>query len=148
MSEREVEIGGTHVCDDEFGVTQVISRGGKGDDYMRRPCAQCPWREDLPTGVVPPEAFRHSAATAYDMAGTTFGCHMSGTGSPMTCAGFLLRHGVHNMQVRLTMIHTGLAQDEVTDGGFPVYQSYREMAIANGVDERDPALRPIRSNDE
>lgn len=79
---------------------QVVTVSGGSGAYRRKPCADCPWRKDA-TGKFPPEAFRHSANTAYDMSDHIFGCHRSGTGKPATCAGFLLRGANHNLAVRL-----------------------------------------------
>jgi len=92
-------------------------------------------------GVFPPEAFRHSAETAYDMAKTTFACHTSGKAHPSTCAGFLLSSGAdHNMNVRLWMIDGVYRPWQVSSGGHQLFGSYREMATANGVDPHDPVL--------
>lgn len=149
MSKQIIE-GPTRECGEGadghfYGVTQL--RGG-GDRHRRKPCEQCPWRADLPTGVFPPQAFRESAPTAYDMAMSTFSCHMSGKERPATCAGFLFRHSVNNMQVRQRLLHSAGWPEHVSDGGFPIYKTYREMAIANGVDPDDPVLKPIRGDDE
>lgn len=121
---------------------QVVTVQGGQMLYRRTPCSDCPWRVDA-TGEFPPEAFRHSATTAYDMASNTFACHQSGTKKPAICAGFLLRGTDHNLRVRLARI-TGEIHDDVTDGGYELHESYRDMAISNGVDEDDPILRPCR----
>lgn len=121
---------------------QVVTvHGGKGG-YRKSPCTSCPWRKDV-TGEFPAEAFRHSANTAYDMAEHMFGCHESGSVKPATCAGFLLRGADHNMTVRLARM-MGKVRDDVTDGGHALHASYRDMAIANGVEARDPVLTPCR----
>jgi hypothetical protein len=133
--------------DGEFAVVTIAS-GGTGDHaHCLRPCPQCPWRLDSPVGAFPAEAFRHSAATAYDMAQTVFSCHMAGTGRPLTCAGFLLRGSMHNLVIRLAQIRGRLEFSKVSDGGAPLYASYRAMAIANGVAPDDPVLERCRSND-
>ncbi len=87
----------------------------------------------------PAESFRHSAATAYDMATHTFGCHESGAMKPAMCAGFLLRGANHSMSVRLKMIQ-GESFEDVADGGHALHENYRAMAIANGVAPDDPVL--------
>lgn len=125
---------------------QVLTvAGGEPAAHCRRPCADCPWRKDA-VGVFPPEAFRHSAETAYDMATHTFACHAAGAGQPRLCAGFLLRGAAHNLTVRLMQLR-GLDLS-VTDGGHALHASYAAMAVANGVAPDDPALAPCRSNDE
>lgn len=107
-----------------------------------RPCAQCPWRTDVPTGVFPAEAFRISANTAEDMSVHTFGCHMTTTDRSSTCAGFLISGADHNLAVRMGRA-TGTIPLDV-ESPFPLYANYREMAEANGVDHDDPALASCR----
>jgi len=124
---------------DEHQVVTV--NGGKGS-YRCEPCPQCPWRVDA-TGVFPAEAFKHSASTAYDMAQNVFGCHDSGANKPATCAGFLLRGADHNLSVRLKRMR-GDIKDDVSDGGHLLYENYRAMAIANGVDPEDEVLKQCR----
>jgi hypothetical protein len=121
---------------------QVVSIEGGGAGYRKKPCSDCPWRKDA-VGVFPAEAFVHSATTAYDMAENQFGCHQSGPKKPATCAGFLLRGSDHNLAVRLAML-TGRVKNDVDDGGVDLHQNYRQMAIANGVDPKDPALKRCR----
>ncbi|THK37722.1 hypothetical protein EHS39_13380 [Ensifer sp. MPMI2T] len=140
----------TDVFDCGDGEHQVVSLTTSDADklaHRREPCEQCPWRSDLPTGVFPPEAFRRSASTAYDMANNTFACHMSGKEKPATCAGFLLRGAEHNLGIRLAII-AGRYDPRGVRSDVPLYRSYREMAEANGVPSGDPALEPCRGVDE
>jgi hypothetical protein len=141
---------GTHyagrVGEAEYGVTTLAGGTRSGRDYRTTPCGQCPWRSDVPTGVFPAEAFRHSASTSYDMAQNTFACHMAGKGKPLTCAGFLLRGSTHNLAVRLALIQRRLDLRTVNDGGHPLFTNYRAMAEANGVAPEDPALAPCRDD--
>lgn len=121
---------------------QVVSVQGDGcARYRRKPCDDCPWRVDA-TGVFPAEAFRHSAATAYDMSDRVFSCHSSGAEKPAVCAGFLLRGADHNLSVRLAQIRG--QQFDVGDGGCELHENYRAMAVANGVDPDDPVLAQCR----
>lgn len=120
---------------------QVATVTGGSGAYRRTPCKHCPWRKDA-AGEFPAEAFRHSANTAYDMAVKKFGCHESGQKNPATCAGFLLRGADHNLSVRLMQM--GANALDVHDGGHELHENYRQMAIANGVDETDPVLKPCR----
>ncbi|WP_278468151.1 DUF6283 family protein [Stutzerimonas balearica] len=113
-----------------------------GHLYRRKPCAKCPWRVDA-VGEFPAEAFKHSASTAYDMSDRVFGCHDSGTSKPATCAGFLLRGAYHNLRIRMAYL-TGEIQGDLEEGGLELFESYREMAIANGVDPDDPVLAQCR----
>lgn len=121
---------------------QVLTVEGGSGAYRKKPCKNCPWRVDA-VGQFPPEAFRHSAETAYDMSLHTFACHQSGPRKPATCAGFLLRGADHNLAVRLRYIR-GPYMGDVDDGGHELHSSYREMAIANGVAPDDPILGPCR----
>ena len=123
---------------------QVVTVEGGPGGYRRRPCAQCPWRVDA-IGVFPPEAFRHSASTAYDMAQNTFACHESGTKRTAMCAGFLLRGAEHNLKVRMGYC-TGRLKDDVDDGGHELHSNFRAMAMAipNGVPADDDVLAPCR----
>lgn len=121
---------------------QVVTlQGGRGT-YRRKPCSDCPWRVDA-TGIFPAEAFRHSASTAYDMSDRTFACHQSGGAKPATCAGFLLRGAAHNLAIRLKLIKGEIVGD-VVDGGLQLHDSYRAMAIANGVGADEDVLAPCR----
>ncbi len=146
---RRVREGRTRIASDEYGVTSLSYTPDPGEPHrvMPRPCGQCPWRRDVPVGVFPAEAYRISAPTAYDMAASTFACHMAGREGLSTCAGFALRHRDHNMVFRLAGL-MGKTQrlQAVTDGGLPLYPTYREMAVANGVAEDDPVLGPVRGN--
>lgn len=123
---------------------QVVSvTNGGAKRYRRTPCSDCPWRKDA-VGVFPAEAFKHSAPTAYDMSQHLFGCHQSGSDKPATCAGFLLKGATHNLAVRMGYITGDIADDVVVDDNVELHENYRAMAIANGVDEDDPVLRPCR----
>ena len=147
---RKIHQSGVFDCGD--GRHQVVTLTASGEDrlaHRAKPCEQCPWRADLPTGVFPASAFRHSAASAYDMARNTFACHMSGKEKTATCAGFLLRGADHNLSIRLAIVAGRYRGPRaVSDGGFPLYQDYRAMAEANGVDPDDDALLLCRGGDE
>jgi len=117
---------------------EVVTIVGGNGAYRRKPCPTCPWRKDM-VGEFPAEAFRVSAHTAYDMAESMFGCHTSGKARPSTCAGFLLNGSANNMAVRLALIR-GSCKNDVRDGGHALHASYREMAVANGVNADDPVL--------
>lgn len=123
---------------------QVITvTGGSPHSYRRKPCSTCPWRVDA-VGEFPAEAFRHSADTAYDMAGHEFACHQSGSGKPATCAGYLLRGAHNNLSTRIKIMSGRVDLKKVTDGGLELFESYREMAEANGVPPSDPCLQACR----
>lgn len=125
------------------GDCAVVTLEGGGGAYKRVPCSQCPWRVDQ-TGSFPAEAFRHSAATAYDMAEATFACHMAGAEHPAICAGFLMRGADHNLDVRMKCARGAMDFNAISDGGVELHDSYRAMAVANGCDEDEEVLRPCR----
>lgn len=123
---------------------QVLTvEGGSGQAYRRKPCDTCPWRVDA-VGEFPAEAFRHTANTAYDMNMHIFSCHSSGVVKPAICAGFILNGSTHSLGMRLKLSAREVDLNQVTDGGSELFQSYREMAEANGVDADDPVLRQCR----
>ncbi len=112
--------------------------------HPKKPCSECPWRRDVEPGRFPPERFRLLAASAYDVAITIFACHKSADKHPTACAGFLLRGATHNLSIRLARSCGNIG--EVSDGGYELFQNYREMAIANGVRANDPALTLCRGD--
>lgn len=123
---------------------QVVTlSGSSGRAHRSEPCPHCPWRIDQPTGRFPAQAFRHSAETAYDMSLHRFGCHMSGTKSPSTCAGFLLSGADHSLAVRLDYLRGRIEPGSITSP-VELYPSYRDMAVANGVAPDDPSLERCR----
>jgi hypothetical protein len=149
MKQSKIKIVATTRCSDDYGVTTVEMTGAEKRHQRKKPCSQCPWRSDLPVGVFPADAFRESAKTSYDMAESVFGCHMSKIESgPHTCVGFLLRHGENNLQVRFATAEDRFDFEGLNDGGYPLYESYREMAVANGVDAAESCLEPVRGNDD
>jgi hypothetical protein len=136
---RGTRISDAAVADEGHMVVSTIS---DEQIYRKKPCKKCPWRVDA-IGEFPPEAFRISANTAYEMASQMFGCHESGLAKPATCAGFLLRGAEHNLRARMS-IYAGTIGDDVSDGGLSLHENYRAMAIANGVDPDDPVLANCR----
>ena len=144
--EKKAKVVGRTKADANHEVISVV-QSGETYRYCRTPCAECPWRKDSPIGAFPAEAYRISAKTAYDMAQSTFACHMAGKDNPATCAGFLLQSSAHSFQVRMSLIKGRLDLSKVKSD-VPLYGSYRKMAEANGVDPEDPVLKPCRGDDE
>lgn len=106
--------------------------------FQSKPCVGCPWRKEN-VGNFPPGAFRISANTCYDMAAMTFACHMRGADNPSTCAGFLLSESAdHNLAVRMDRSKNGL--ESVDGDGCDLFATYKQMAVANGVNENDVTL--------
>lgn len=123
----------------------VLTVQGGGGNWQRKPCAECPWRVEN-TGSFPPEAFRHSANTAYDMAEESFACHMTGAKKPAACAGFLLQGATHNLGIRLRLALGEIRPEELQRDGAELHAGYRTMAVANGVPLDDPALARCRAS--
>ncbi|MEU9836285.1 DUF6283 family protein [Streptosporangium sp. NPDC048047] len=124
---------------DGWGVSTVV-RHGDPRRHRDHPCKRCPFRTDA-VGTFPPEVFRHSAPTTYDLAVTLFGCHSDEVEEAQICAGFLLVAADDNLAVRMS----GGAYSDV-HSTVELFGSYREMAIANGVDPDDPVLAPCRDD--
>jgi hypothetical protein len=135
---------GQKVVSRDFAVTTVSMNDG---GFRKNPCPECPWRKDVPTGVFPADAFRTSANTACDASVRIFACHMSGTEAPLACAGFLLQNADNNIAVRIASSMGRFDPDQVSSRA-PLYDNYREMAIANGVDSDDASLADCRGNGE
>jgi hypothetical protein len=125
---------------------QVLSLEGVGG-FRTRVCLGCPWRV-ANDGEFPADAFVASAVTAYDAAPNMFGCHESGKDAALTCAGFLLRNSRHNLGVRMALGSGRLNFAHVQEPGEELHESYREMAVANGVPADHPALDKCRADDE
>ena len=111
--------------------------------HCKQPCVECPWRVDVPVGHFPPKRYVALANTAYNLSAHIFACHKTSDEKVMACAGFLCHGADHNMSVRMAYIQGRLTRD-FTNGGYELFEDYREMAIANGVDEDNPALRGCR----
>lgn len=148
MGKRTTTIIDTRTADQDHEVVSIEVGGGGKAVHRKTPCPECPWRRDAPIGAFPAEAFRISAGTAHDLADRVFGCHMSGSKQPATCAGFLLRGAEHNLTVRMNIFANAYDPTTVDDGELELYDGYRSMAIANGVMADDPAIAKCRGADE
>lgn len=127
---------------EQHAVNQI--EGGPGHAHRLSPCPTCPWRKSA-VGEFPADAFKVSAPTCYDVALTTFACHASGAKKPATCAGFLLSDSAqHNMMVRMKQRDGRLDMRKIKRNRARLFKTYREMAVANGVDPNDPVLAPCR----
>jgi hypothetical protein len=146
MSRKPGRVTATHPAGDGFAVL-TVTRDADEFRHCRAVCAECPWRKDRPAGVFPPEAFRLSAGTCEDIATTVFACHMTPSARPASCAGFLLSDdAAHNLALRLHIVAGRFHPRAVkADPAVPTYSTYSDMAVANGVDPGDPALRATRS---
>ena len=113
--------------------------------YQRTPCAECPWRTDVAPGRFTPERYVELAKTAYDAAWVQFACHKSPEGQEFGCAGWVLMSAMHNIGARFSMSEGRLNPAEISSP-YPLYPTYRALAIANGVPADHPALVPCRDD--
>ncbi|WP_329142938.1 DUF6283 family protein [Streptomyces sp. NBC_01456] len=123
-------------------VWEVISVYEDVPTAPRRPCGgaePCPWRRDAPRGQFPAAAFELSAPTSQPGSTRRFGCHSSTPARPQMCAGWLLRGADGNEQIQDLLASGRLAHPELPYG-VELYDSYAEMAIANGVDPAHPTM--------
>lgn len=98
-------------------------------------CDQCPWRKDVPVGRFPVSRFIRLQNTVQQDFGPLFACHKTVEGKEHACAGYLLVDGRNNFRVRMALIQ-GRINWERLKSPAPLYGSYREMALANGVPQR------------
>jgi len=75
------------------------------------------------------------------MAKMSFACHPGGIDHPRICAGFLLRGAANNLAVRILELREPLRVKAPPEG--ELFESYRAMALANGVDPNSPALERL-----
>jgi hypothetical protein len=113
--------------------------------YQRTPCIECPWRLDQPPGRFPPERYIVLAESAWDMAVVQFACHKSPEGQEFGCAGWVLQSSAHNYGARMAASRGVLNPAEISSP-YPLYETYRALAIANGVPPDEPALVPCRDD--
>jgi hypothetical protein len=110
-----------------------------------KPCNDCPWRTDVPTGNFPPERFVALAHTSYDMSLEQFACHKSPDGGEFGCAGFLLAGSAHNLGTRFGC-RSGTVNLGIVSSAHDLYPNFRAMAVANGVPPDHPALAACRDD--
>jgi Family of unknown function (DUF6283) len=99
-------------------------------------CEECPWRKDVPVGRFPEERFislRKTAEQGFNK--PIFACHKTSEGKgTQACVGYLLVAGHNNFAVRLASA-TGRFDHTQLKATGPLYESYEEMARANGVNQ-------------
>jgi Family of unknown function (DUF6283) len=66
---------------------------------------------------------------------------MSKENNEFACAGFIIKSSAHNLSIRLSRQDFSHVRSP-----YPLYKTYRDMAIANGVDQNDPSLRDCRDD--
>lgn len=108
---------------------------------QKRPCAECPWRRDVPPGQFPLERFEALRATAGEGDGLAaieapmFGCHKAAEGDDgFACAGWLVVCGRDHVGIRVAVAGGQLPADALDPGDdWPMlFSSYGEMAENQG----------------
>ena len=103
---------------------------------MMRTCQECPWRRDVEVGRFPPERYRVLRKTCQQGFNRIFACHKSPEGDEFACAGYLMVEGDNNFRVRIALSRRLYNPDDLVATG-PLYESFAEMARANGYDPDD-----------
>lgn len=95
-------------------------------------CTECPWRRDVAVGHFPPERYVSLRRTCEQGFNNVFACHQTAEGHETVCVGYLMVDGLNNFRVRLAVIQ-GQYDPKMLKATGPLYESFREMAVANGV---------------
>lgn len=117
-----------------------------------RPCSNCPWRLDAPPGEFPACRYESLTATAgrpgkeVGFSAPIFACHRSRDGEEFACAGWLATVGYDHLGMRLAVAMGRLEPAAFEPGPDwpPLYATYADLAVANGVDPDDEVLRRCR----
>lgn len=132
----------------------------------RRPCVECPWRQDVEPGQFPADRYDHLAATSAPFrpppidhtdpeaaiaqaaeithAGLEtpmFACHKSPEGAEYACAGWLASGAANDhLRIRLMLATGALPREAMRPGPDwpPLFDSYDEMA-ARQARRHDPS---------
>ena len=107
-------------------------------------CDECPWRTDVCVGNFPPERFVALADTSKQGFGPLFACHKTADGAEHACVGWLLGDGPENLRVRLALAQGTIDLDSLVARG-PIYESYGDMAEANGLTPEQVDALGVRS---
>ncbi|GBF17407.1 hypothetical protein Br6_04813 [Rhodococcus sp. Br-6] len=107
-----------------------------GVPHRRRPCAECPWRRDVPAGKFTSERYDALAATSggpgceAPVSAPMFACHKTAEGAEQACAGWLAVAGGDHLGVRVAVIQGRLdpAVLEPGEAWPPLFGSFDEMA--------------------
>jgi hypothetical protein len=101
--------------------------------YVRRTCSECPWLRETEVGRFPPERYRALWETCQPGGlAHLFACHKTER-SERACAGMLAVCGPDINMVRLLASYGKIDLGAIEATG-PLYDSFDEMARANGYD--------------
>ena len=100
----------------------------------RRPCKTCPWRKDAELGYWHQDHYRDMAKSCQRDGPNQMMCHQSRDTNQIVCAGWVLVLGFDAIGVRRA-VHNGDFDPnrDFESGGLELYDSWEEMAEANGV---------------
>lgn len=103
---------------------------------LKSPCYNCPWRKDktvAPAEMFPKDRYESMQECVKQGLGKPiFACHNTPEEKPKACAGYLIVEGAVNFSVRIAIIQGRLNLEELHCDD-ELYESYEEMAMANGV---------------
>lgn len=108
--------------------------------HARRPCTECPWRLDQPTGRFPAARYEQLRATSggpgreVSLGGPIFACHKTVEGRDLACAGWLAVCGAQHLGIRWAVATGRLPAGALEPGDRwpPLYPDYEAFSVANG----------------
>ncbi len=107
---------------------------GKVEQFQcTQPCNNCPYRKDAPLAHWAVEEYEDLLEKEADPMGAVYGCHKA-NGS--ICVGWLMKQDENNLpsiRLRLELSREGVTREYLDSlkSPSPLYDSVREMAIAN-----------------
>lgn len=121
----------------DFPEGEVVAVGNPADRWVCRkePCAECPWRRDVPSGQFSRRRYEAMAETTGErgkeaaLDAPIFACHKSLEGQRMPCAGWLASVGADSLAVRLAVAMGRVPAEALSPGSdWPeLIASYREL---------------------
>jgi hypothetical protein len=113
-------------------------------DVRKNPCASCPYRRDVPSGIWAREEYdklvRYDAPTG-EQPTQAFACHQPAEQGKTLCAGWVAVHGTELLALRL-----GVAFYQISDEVFDY--STRVPLWKSGAEAREHGLRDLDSPSE
>lgn len=95
-------------------------------------CSNCPWLKSSPPGEFSVERYIALKPSMQQGFGCIFACHKSREGEEFACVGAILRGGLANFNMRVLVHRRHISLEDLRATG-PLYDSFTEMARANGV---------------
>jgi hypothetical protein len=104
-------------------------------NHRPRPCEECPWRRDTPSGQFPRERYEALENTVggpgeeVGLGGPIFACHKSAEGKELPCAGWLAVVGIEHLGVRVSISQGHLPPEVLkpADDWPDLFDSYEEL---------------------